>query len=334
MPEEISDVKPAEESSASENDVKTTADSSNAEKEGVKSLSDVVSEAAKASAEPKAPVSPTEEEEATPEEEVEKEEPDQTEDEAKAKEVELPPEGKDVPYDRFKEVVTERNDYKTKYEADAPMADTAKALTNFCQSNRITQQDLQGALELLALSKTDVKAFRAKMDEMLTGMDIAMGSKLPADLQKDVDDGVIPESRAKELALARMRLEQAEHQRQEATQRGAQAQHNAVTQALTDWENAQMKQYPEWGKYAESIQDRFQRLCMEQYPRTPQEAIRLAEQALQTVKSRFKSFIPKPPVRKVLKSTGSSTNNGQANYVLKSLDDLGDVVRMVAAKHR
>jgi hypothetical protein len=234
---------------------------------------------------------------------------------------------------RWKQVLKERKDLKAKLEEANPLAETARGLQRFCQENNVSQDELTDALQLAALAKRDVTAFRRVMQERLEGFDIALGTKLPADLQKKVDDGKIDEDGAKEIAQARIQAKHAQNGQQSAQQIAEQRLHRDIGVAVDAWEASLKKGDPSWDSRRDTLQDRFLALCRENPPRNVQEAIQLAEKANTEVKKRFSKFAPKPQKRKVLSSTGSSTNKGE-ELNLDSLDNMTDFVKRVAARHR
>jgi len=338
--ETILDDKEKAESSPATPDVNTEASSSS---EDEKSLSDIVSETALKHSE-KESESSTEKEEASPEDQAAKEEPgkvaDKQETQSEKQKTEDDKSGKQddskLPFHthpRWKEVLSERDTARAEIAQLKPKVETFDALTRYCQTNGISQEDLREALELTAMAKKDVPAFRKRMHEYLENVDVALGERLPSDLQKKVDDGLIDIDTAKELSQSRLRLKHSELEGHTAAERSARELQTAISGALNNWEESIRKGDPDYDKRREMLQDRITSLWTANPPTTVQGAIQIAEQAYKDIKERLSKFLPKPPPRKVLTSNGSSTNNGE-DFQLDSLDDLGKLVRNVAARHR
>lgn len=103
------------------------------------------------------------------------------------------------------------------------------------------------AVELARLLKTDpVKAAEAIQAEA-RAVRIAAGEELPDDLRQDVEDGLISEERAKELA--RLRIErQVEAARADRSARDyAQARLNAAATAVSEKERELLAKDPDYG---------------------------------------------------------------------------------------
>lgn len=329
MPEqEELDVKETGGSSPPDETEKKTEVSSASTKDD-KPLGDVVREAAAKSEEKASTSEEGEEEEA---EDVEKEESDE-DGTAEGEETEKP-----VPFHnhpRWKEVLKERDTAREEIEQLKPMAETAQILQQFCEANSLTSEDLQQALDLAALSRKDQKGFRARMHEMLEMLDVSAGERLPVDLQKKVEEGVIDAETAKELAQSRVRLKESESGGKRAVQNAEQRLRQSIAASLNNWEASQKKTDPDYDGRRTLLRDRMHSLWAESPPQNVQEAIELAERANKEIRTELKRFQPTKPkaATKTLTSQGSSTNNGE-DLKLDSLTDVGKIVRAVAARHR
>lgn len=74
----------------------------------------------------------------------------------------------------------------------------------------VLPEEFSQGLNLTVMSKADPEAFYQKICEIQESFALALGKKLPEDLQDDLDSGLITEERAKELATARVRANAAE----------------------------------------------------------------------------------------------------------------------------
>ncbi len=312
-----------------------------------KTLSEVVAEAAAkhtttpSSGEPGEQTEqvPGEEEQTTeqaPAEETEQQE-EEVKEEAPATEVETEAKDKNLPFNnhpRWKEVIQERNQARAEIEDLKPRAEFGEALSSYCRDNDISQEDLQTALELAALSKRDVKAFRSRLQEYADGIDYSTGERLPADIQKKVDEGHLDLESAKELAQLRESKKHGSAQVRK-TQEQLQREHtSSVSNALNSWEMSMKKTDPDWDTRRQLLTDRLSSLWRTNPPQSVADAIALAEQANKFVKEQVAKFRPKPRQRKTLTTTGSSPNPGE-KFEMKSLQaDLPRLVNMIAAQHR
>lgn len=259
-----------------------------------------------------------------------KEEDDEVED-PEGKGEELPPFHK---HPRFVEVVKKAKDAEEMVAALKPKAESAEQLTSFCQRNNVTNEDLQGALEMVALMKMNPTEFNQRLRQMVDDIDVASGTRLPADLQKKVDDAVIDLETAREVAQNRLRVRQSESQVRNTSQRSAEQHQASIENALTSWEESQRKTDTSYANRRPMLEERLHYLWGQNPPQNVQDAIRLAEQANKDVKERVAKLQPKKAVRKPLLSRGSSANNGEVLKIDNLSTDLAAVVNAVAARHR
>lgn len=340
MPDDkpISDAKPDAASSAAsdaaaQQDDKEVLDSSTKNGEKEKTLGEIVEEAAKASTAAQAVEEPppgTKEEDA--EDKVVEKEPDDKAEASKSDENadEALPFHK---HPRFQEVIKERDTAKDEVEKLRPQAKNAEEIQSYCHKNSITAEEFNSALEIAALLHKDPKAARARLNEYVETIDVALGDRLPGDLQKKVDDGVVDLDSAKEIAQARMRSKNAEWSAKTAEQRLAETRAQGMTDAVNSWEASKRKTDPDYDKKYELLRDRFVFLRATQPPATSVEAVALAEQAYVYVNKTLSGFSPKPSTRKPLTTQGSSTK-GEADFVMNDIDkDLPTLVNRVVAKH-
>lgn len=238
---------------------------------------------------------------------------------------------------RFQQVIKERNEYKQKaqeVEELRPFAEMGQTLNRYCQENAISEQDLEEALHFAALAKRDPKSFRSKIQELVDGIDFAEGSRLPSDLQAEVDAGTLNEERAKELAQLRERHKIGQQTTQRVQQSAVQQNVQAMSTTLNNWENSQRTNDPDYMLRRDALKDRMHTLWVEHNPRTPREVILLAEQANREVIARYAKLKPKArATAPALKSNGSPTNQGE-ELKLDSLKDLGKLVNNIASRHR
>lgn len=247
--------------------------------------------------------SPVQSLERTSEEKVtEKVEPSATDTSAKAGEKK---DGeKELPFHnhpRWKEV-------QDKLKATEPVVAKFREIETYCESNRISEQQRNEALQFVALMNTDPAKAITALRSTIEKLETATGERLPADLQADVDSGVIPVERAKEISLLRAEKQGMAYRGQQEQVTRQQQQHTANVNALSAWEANQSKIDTAWGDKRELIEAKFIALCQAKYPATEQEIIATAEKAKQAVDASLCKFAPPKPVKKVLNSHGSASS--------------------------
>jgi len=235
---------------------------------------------------------------------------------------------------RWKEVLKERDEArsvldKTKAEVDAlrPQAEGFVSLQQYCQKHNINDNEVQEALDLLALSKSDTKAFRARLQTYADVIDFAQGTRLPQDLQEKVDAGVLPEAEAQELSRYRLQKEHLVRSNTASQEAVHQANVQQVTTAINAWHLDNAKRDPGFNEpeRLQMLTDRIHYLWNAKQPTDVKSAIALAEQANVDVKARLAKLRPVPPVRKVLPNNGSSVKPKAVSQI-QSMDELEKVM--------
>jgi len=357
------DVKQAGESSVPQNDVK--AESSTEKKEGSEVQKDVkeptLAEVAKAAyeksiaSEEKETESSAEgksedgsilssnqtEEEAKDETKEEVESTEKSEEEKTEGEKEVNDKGP-VPYERFQEKVKKAQEFETKVKEYEPLVQAHKSIVEYCQTNQISEEQFQQGMEMLKLVNTDPIAAKKALEPIWNQLNSLSGDSLPEDLASEVREGLISESRAKELARfrgqskvseAKVKLSNQEFNQQRQAQFVQQ-----IESSVSAWSNAKQKNDPDFkpktaanatdGKF-EFVADRFYKLMASTPPKNGADAIRLVEQAYADVSKAFTAMKPKVNISsKGLSSTKSSSNSQ------KEPKSIADVVANVLAKHK
>ena len=222
---------------------------------------------------------------------------------------------------RFKQVINERNDFEKKFtEIQAtvkPLSERAQrmqAVEDFCTKNNIPAQDYDASIRLAGLVRTNPKEALVKLKEITSALEIQLGDSLPADLQKQVDDGVIPLTQAQEISRLRLDKNVAENRIKVAQQTVEQQAKQQTVTALNDWTQSKIKSDPSFkpkatatdadGKY-ELVVKAFIADWQTNPPKTSQESIAIAERAYQSIHQFIEASIPKPTIRRPLKPKAS-----------------------------
>lgn len=237
-----------------------------------------------------------------------------------------PKDDADLPFHnhpRWKQVTAERDSFKGD-------AEQYGKITGFMTEKGLTPEDVAEGYEVMALLKSgspeDLTKVREYFHTNLLALDTALGNVLPEDLQTRVDDGLIDEAGAQELARSRateaLRVSQATT-RDEATANAkattdAQTLGAAMVTAVEGWEARTKATDPDYAKKAELVETTCRAIVQRTGtpPATPEAAVALAEQAMVEVNRQFKSLAPKPkPI--ALDPHGSSTPTNVAPKTLR-----------------
>lgn len=220
---------------------------------------------------------------------------------------------------RWKEMVSERDALK-------PKADQYEKITTFMSTNRLTPEEMAQGMKVMALMKNNpVEAYKV-LQGYVQNLAPLTGEVLPEDLKREVEDGFIPESRAKELARLKAEREYSEtYQRAQAEQR--EAEHKALLErqmydAVVSWETQERAKDPDWDKKYEMVMDRVRTLVAAGRPQSASEAVEVARRALADINTRLRPLAG----RNVdLRSPTSSLSSASTRPAPRSLED---VVRM------
>lgn len=211
---------------------------------------------------------------------------------------------------RIRELVAERNDAQQKVddlEALRPRAEQMDRITTYMRDNNIEPSEVDNALAITALING---GDYAKALETLTPIyrEIAekAGEILPDDLKEDVRLGRITEERARELNRARAKDQATTEQTERDRERNEAAEHerqvteqvNTAATSVDEWAKGKAGSDPDWSLKQQLVADEIELVLRrggwDNYPKNKQEAIQVAEKALETVEGRLKTLKPKP----------------------------------------
>lgn len=286
------------------------------------------------------------EEKAEAEVEAEANSQPETETEEKKDETENGP----VPYERFKEVNDKVAEYETKVKEYEPMVEAHRSIIDFCQTNNISNEDFQQMLEIGRLIQVDPSAAKKAIEPIWNALNGLTGEILPPDLKQEVEDGLLTEARAKEIARLRGNRQFSDLQSQNTQKRLQQDQQrqfvNAVQTSVKTWSDTKMISDPDFkpkpgpnapdGKY-EVFLDKFVALTNRTQIKTVADAVKLAEQAYADVGRLFTSLRPKPVAKKAVsstKSTSTKTSNGEKTPFVQGGTIPSGVIESVLGKYR
>lgn len=234
-------------------------------------------------------------------------------------------EGQRVPYDRFKKVIQQRNEYKEREQTLSSERDEYKtgheqyqAIQGFMQQNELRPQDVAEALTIAAQFNSDPAGALETLKAKMTGLQEFTGEKLPGDLQERVDTGEIDQRDAQEIvksrnenALLRRRQSEAEQrQQQEGRQREVQQTQASMAQSANQVQQELAARDPDFDRKYPWIEKELKLLIQQERPADAEQAAKLVRQAHQTVSRDLEKLIPRRNVRPgpSSQSTGGASN--------------------------
>lgn len=232
----------------------------------------------------------------------------------------------DVPLnkiERFREVLNENRQLKGVTERYREMDSTLAAIGRDAQKMGMSQQDMAQLFAWPRLLASDPKAAVEQLQQFTAQWQERVGYSLPADIQQKVDDGVLDESTAKEMAELRATttLERTRNQA-EATEREHVSTANR-TREIYDSVNAYQAELkakdPDYTpEKHELVVDALTALVTKHgVPQTVSDARTMAKVAYDTVSKRLERF--KPPPRAVSSPTVGRRLNRPAEAQPKSM---------------
>jgi hypothetical protein len=211
----------------------------------------------------------------------------------------------DVPFHnhpRFKELVAERNAFKED-------AEQYRNITTFMTQTGLVAEEVAEGFEVMALLKSgtpdDLSKARDWFATRLQFLDETLGHSLPEDLRLKIEDGLLDEATAKEVAQSRattkllqtQTTEQRERQEQQRQQQVKQQTQQEMVTAVSSWEADIKVQDPDYAaKKAPLVETQVRALIQERgkAPQSSAEALEYVKSAYARVNETLKSLVPKP----------------------------------------
>lgn len=229
---------------------------------------------------------------------------------------------------RWKQVIGQNQELTREVETLKPAAEQFEKIDAFMSEHQLTHEEVGEGFIIMAMMKSGDPRGLQKLMEAHDKLALALGEKLPADLQEQVESGAITEAAAKELSLSRVktgRLEQdaTKRQEQETRQREQDAATNLANEckaATTKWETEARAKDPDFAKKEKAVA-RFARAIMQEkgFPKSAEAAVQIIKDAYAEVNQEFKSALPqKQPVARV---PSASSQNG-AKPAARNLRDV------------
>lgn len=222
---------------------------------------------------------------------------------------------------RFEKLQTQLKENREALEKAEVDAGHYRSFVNYLEVNRISQDEANELFNIGALLKNDPHKALEAIEPYYQSLLQQTGRVLPHDLQQQVQQGFITEQHAQELSQLRMReqtgqqlaRERANHE-QEQQLRSQQQTHAQSLSALSQWEKQWADTDPDYQAIKTQVQDRLELLlnraaASNTLPRSPHEAVALAEQARSEVQAEFRKYRPKKPVSAPVDGSGSARGN-------------------------
>jgi hypothetical protein len=201
---------------------------------------------------------------------------------------------------RIRQVIQQRNELRTEIDTLRPAAENYAQIQSWLTENKITGEDYQTLLGVgAALRKGDYQQFLEGIAPYVQVAQEALGLRLPAELREQVEAGVMPEEAARELVQTRHKAAMAQQQVQEFTQtqqaETQQRQAVEIKSAIDAWDADLKAKDPDYAAKAPVVQRFAQAIIAERgIPKSSQQALEWANEALEQVNNTFSQFRPAP----------------------------------------
>lgn len=219
---------------------------------------------------------------------------------------------------RFRQVLSQRAKFKAEAEKFAgtvkdlePKAKHFDDILSYATKSGWTQEYFQDLLHMGRLMSTDPIGFHAAFAPQWSKIEEMVGAKLPADLQKQVTDGIMSPAAAKEMALLRTKSalsegnlrqvnERTERERQAAEQDRQQREVETAIQAsgasASGWERQWKGSDPDYAKkqplVKSRIAEKMQPLLLEGKIPTAAEVLAICNKARDEINAETKAWLP------------------------------------------
>lgn len=228
---------------------------------------------------------------------------------------------------RWQEKLQEVETLKQQAESVKPQLERLNQLEQFIQANNITQEQFSEVMNLAAALNNDPAKAWSILEPKLSVLAQFNGNQLPEDLQKEVDDGVITEARAKEIAKYRAGEKVNASRAQVTAEQQQQQAMNNITKAVVDWDTAERAADPTFKPKADGEPDgawEFTRMAFNEKLRSakdfsPQAIVRYLVESKASVKKSFAHVLPAKKPMRTLTATGTTA---KTKPTVNSSDDI------------
>lgn len=240
---------------------------------------------------------------------------------------------------RWKALNSKLADREAKLAELEPAANSFRGISEFMQVNGLTKEEVATGFGVMAALKGGDPEARREVLRYLEGnaemLRAELGESLPSDLQQKVDEGLIDEADATEMARLRAndaatrKAEQARAEREKVEQSAAQQRElaNGMMTGVQKWEDGIKAKDPDYSKKAKMVEAIVTaEIAKGRRPATIEEAISLSQEAYDEVSKTFRSALPKP------RATDSTTPPGSSAIATKAPASLLEAVKMAVGQ--
>jgi hypothetical protein len=220
---------------------------------------------------------------------------------------------------RIQDLLVQRSDVEGKLKALEPKAAQYDVIVKQIRDTGLDQADLNVGFELMTLlKKGDLFGAREKLAPIWAQVSRLTGGVIPQDLNEEIAAGKLTEARARELATARAAAELGNSRQQmaarEAEASAARDLNVNVVGTVNAWEKSKAALDPDWKLKAPEIMRSLKLSLLEgARPKNAQEAVAMAEKALEEVNTRLRSYRPAPrAIKAVVSGVGASSRSNPA----------------------
>lgn len=234
------------------------------------------------------------------------------------------PEDEEPPFHkhpRWQEMKARNKELEAKaadFESVKTKADSYDAISGFIEKNGLTNEEVDTGFEIMRLMKQDPHKALEQLQPVYESLLNAVGKgALPENLQQQVESGAVSEDVARQLATTTAQRDLVERQLAEAKARDEKAAEEdrvaretelrgKITSAVAAWDSQWKSSDPDFSKKYPLVKAKVIELISSRgVPRSPEEAIKLAEDAKRGVDEHLKSIMPKRDPARVI--TGGSS---------------------------
>lgn len=240
---------------------------------------------------------------------------------------------------RIEGLLNERKALQEEAEQLRPKAQQFENLVRYVEEAGLDTQEVNQTFEAARLIKA---AGRGQVDPTVAleaimpfvqSLQALAGQVLPPELQQQVEQGVLSEAHARDLArlrateearlsAARQAAEVAARQQAEQSHRAtAQVAAQGAAQAVSAWEESWKQSDPDYRLKAGRVREKVELLVMRRQgaPLSPTDALNLAKQARAEVEAEMKAFLPKRQEVRPVTGQAASQSRPQPKTSLEAM---------------
>ena len=228
---------------------------------------------------------------------------------------------------RFRQVKEQNTRLKALVARVQPAAQQYEQLQSFLSTHELDARSAANALRVAALvqgalnGRVDPADALAEVAQVAGQLRVLVGDSLPADVQQRLNEGVIDDAAAKEIARLRAQrttqARRAELDGAASTTQAVQATAGLLVSAVQTWEQAVRARDPDYPRKAKLVETTARALRLERYgntlPPNVEAATAIAQEAYELVTKEFKAALPAPTeVRSPLNGAAPSRSTVRA----------------------